>query len=91
MADARDDRVAETPLTAALHDEIDEQEALGEEARAIIDEVKAEIFRLVEETEDEVDALTELGMLVEQRLDALTSKAARMGYDSALRRGALRG
>lgn len=88
-ADPRDDAVIDSPLTAALHDEIDEQEQLGDEARAIVEDARKEIFRLVAETGDELDALTELGVIVEGRLDKLTSKAARMGYDAALRRGKL--
>lgn len=81
----------DTPLVRALHDEIDEQEALRDEARAVVEELRGEIFRLVEETGDEVDALQGVALLVEQRLDAITSKAVRRGYNAALKRAAALG
>lgn len=84
MADATP--TLDTPLANALHDEIDEQEALRDEAHAIVEELRGEIFRLVEQTGDELKALEELALLVEKRLDPLTTKAARRGYNAALKR-----
>ena len=73
-------------LEDTLHDEIDEQEGLGDEARAAVDEAKAHIVDLVDDLQDTQTAMAAVALLVEQQLADVSHKAIRQGYNSSLRR-----
>jgi division protein CdvB (Snf7/Vps24/ESCRT-III family) len=75
-----------TTLLDTLHDEIDEQEALAEEARGVVDEAKAHLLDLVDDLQDTEAALAAVAVLVEDGLADVTKRAVRSGYEAAKRR-----
>ena len=90
MADDLERAPPTNRLEAALHDEIDEEEALQEDARELVASMKPRLAKLVAQLDDDNDAMEALALLIEEALDGLTSRAVRLGYDSALRRSGLR-
>ena len=78
--------VLDDPLSLALHDEIDAQEELQERAKEVVRALRPKLAELVAELDDEEAALEAIALLVEEELDALTSTAAKSGYDAALQR-----
>lgn len=67
-------------LQALLHDEIDEQEALANQASAIVESAIGELRRIFDEVDGSpVAAMEMLAQLVAVDLDALTTKAVQRG------------
>jgi len=73
-------------LIEALHDEIDEEEALAERARGIVKDKSGKLVELLDELGDVEEALAALSALVEDELTDLTTEAVRFGRDATIRR-----
>lgn len=69
-------------LSDALHDEIDAQEEIRDEAAGIVQDVKGKIRDLASSVEPD-ELFASIAEAVEERLIDLTTVAARRGYDAA--------
>ena len=76
-------------LEERLHDEIDEQEDLRNEAASVVESVKPHLADLVNDIGDATEALEAIAVLVEAKLagrDGLLRKSMRTGFAAAKRR-----
>jgi hypothetical protein len=68
-------------LTDTLHDMIDEQERLGEQAKLSVEEVRAQMLQIIENADSTEEGLELIAELVADSLAAITTEAVQSGRD----------